>query len=296
MKIAILASGGDAPGMNYVTYECFMLAKKYGIELLGVKAGFKGLMNGEFIVLDEKVLEENKNFGGAIIKSSRCPEFHTEKAVKKATKHVAKMKIECLIIMGGDGSLKGAKELIKHGVKVIFIPSTIDNDMDKTDYTLGFSSAVEACEEYVKLTQRTLTSLTRSGIYEVMGNKSGNIAEEVFKNSDSDYVVSQTSPLDYKTLVKSIKKNKKETLSIILQEKTVNVIDFVKKLSSDTGRDFRFNIVGYLQRGWSPCKTEIKMAKAFSTLAIECARTHDFNNYIVIKNGKSIKSQLRETL
>lgn len=296
MKVGIFVSGGDAPGMNYVVYEVFNKLSKLGCELVGIKNGFKGLMENTLMELDAEVLEQNKLYAGSILKSSRAPEFKTQKGVKKGLNTIIKNKLDALIILGGDGSLRGAKELAEQGVKTIFIPSTIDNDLTCSEYSLGYYTAVHACQNYIEKVMRTIETLNRSCIFEVMGNESGQIAEGVKIASQPDYTISEYEPLDISKLAKDIKKNKKESLVIVLQEKLVNLDELRNELIRRTKREFKTCIVGYLQRGENPTKEEIKKAKAFSALAVECIRTHSFNKVIVFNKAKCETLSMNEIL
>ena len=290
MKVGILVSGGDAPGMNYVVYEIHEKLKKLGVELLGIKYGYKGLMENDVIALDQALLEENKLFAGCILKSSRAPEFKTEKGVKKGLKTIEKNSLDALIILGGDGSLKGALELAEKGAKVVFIPATVDNDLKCSSYSLGYYTAVEACRKYIELVMRTMETLDRSCLFEVMGNESGEIAKGAFTVSNADYVINEYNPLNLDKLVKDIKKNKKPCLKIVVQEKLVNLEELSDALTSKTKREFKACVVGYLQRGENPTKEEIKKAKAFSALAVECIRTHTYNKAVVY-NEESVEAK-----
>ena len=286
MKLGIIVSGGDAPGMNFVVSSIFEGLKKQGIELIGIIAGFKGLMENKTCNLDESMLEENKNFAGCVLKSSRAPEFKTPKGLKKGLATIKKQKLDALIILGGDGSLKGAKELVENGVKTIFIPATIDNDLKYSEYSLGFYTAVSACENYINCVMKTMQTFSRSCIFEVMGNNSGQIAQKTTNLVGADYEISEFKPLNLEKLSKDIKKNKKESLVIVAQEKKANLEELKNYLCEKTKRVFKVCSVGYLQRGYNPTKEEIKMAKAFSALAIECIRTHNFNKVLVFQNEK----------
>lgn len=296
MKVGILVSGGDAPGMNYVVYEIHEKLKKLGVELLGIKYGYKGLMENDVIALDQALLEENKLFAGCILKSSRAPEFKTEKGVKKGLKTIEKNSLDALIILGGDGSLKGALELAEKGAKVVFIPATVDNDLKCSSYSLGYYTAVEACRKYIELVMRTMETLDRSCIFQVMGNTSGEIAKAVFNVSGADYVINEYNPLNLEGLVKNIKKNKKLSIKIILQEKLLNLDELKQTLSNRTKRVFKACKVGYLQRGENPTKEEIKKAKAFSALAVECIRTHNYNKVIAFNEDSVVAKSMNEIL
>ncbi len=294
MKVGILVSGGDAPGMNAVLYSVYTALQSYNIELIGIKYGYKGLINNEFMELNAELLSSVKNKAGCILKSSRCPEFKTPKGVKKGVAVVKKHKLDCVLVLGGDGSLKGARELAENDVKVLFIPASVDNDISVSDYSLGFYTAVYACKKYIETVMNTVETMNRSCVFEVMGNMSGNIAQAVEKEVVADYCISEYSPLDCTKLIKNIKGNKKSSLVIVLQEKLANLYELCEILSKQTKREFKGCVVGYLQRGENPTKEEIKMANSFSELAVKCIRTHDFNNIIIYKDKKFVKKSMSE--
>ena len=285
MKIAMLTSGGDAPGMNAVLYDYYVGAKKLGHDVVTVKEGYKGLILNQFEKIDEKLLEENSKKAGTVIKSSRCPEFQTEKGVKKAVKNILKNKIDLMLIIGGEGSFRGAKELVEQGIKVTFIPATIDNDMQETEYTMGFDTAIFSATDCIEKVMNTMTAFNRSAIFTVMGRHCPYLANAVF-DQVGDYKITVSEPLNIGKLVKDIKKNKKESLVIILQERLLDAKKLGFELMDKTKRMYRAVEIGYIQRGTDPTKSELKKAREFASLALMLLKTHIYNKVVVVKNKK----------
>ena len=285
MKIAMLTSGGDAPGMNAVLYNFYVGAKKLGHEVVAVMAGYKGLIAGDFVELSKRSLKEAYSTAGTIIKSSRCPEFQTEKGLNKAVKNILKNNIDLMFIIGGEGSYKGANELVKKGIKVIFIPATIDNDMSETDYTVGFDTAIFSASDCIDKVMNTMRAFDRSTIFTVMGRHCPYLADAVFDNV-GDYKITAFQPLDINKLVKDIKKNKKESLVIVLQERQLDAKKLGFELMEKTGRMFRSVEIGYIQRGTNPTKSEIKKAREFASLAIKLLKVNNYNKIVVVEKNE----------
>jgi len=160
-KIALLTSGGDCPGMNACIYNVVKCASLNQIEVIGFYHGYKGVLEKTYTRLTVGVVESFQDIGGTMLKSSRCMEFYQEEGVKKAAENLKDLGIETLIVIGGDGSFKGALALTKYGIKVIGIPATIDNDIFYTDYTMGFDTAVSNASHAIKSIQETMASHER---------------------------------------------------------------------------------------------------------------------------------------
>ena len=285
MKIGILTSGGDAPGMNYVLSELRVLSE-LGHELVAVISGYQGLMDANFVPLDSFDLDEAKLHAGTIIKTSRPSQFKEKKYFKKALNNIAKNKLELLIILGGDGSLRGARELQKSGMKVLFIPATIDNDVLISDYAVGFSSAANIAADNIKKMSYSNAALSRSGIYEVMGRNCGRIAEKVKELTHADFLISEEFPLDEAKLIKEVRAAKGENLKIVVQENLIDIIKLAITLEKHSKRKFKALQIGFIQRAADPTKEEIKKAKLFASLAVQCVKEHKFNQLIAFEGEK----------
>lgn len=264
MKILVLCSGGDAPGMNRFLYT---FSRKNKNQIYYAKAGFKGLVENEIFALDKKAVEKSKNEAGCVIFSSRYPQFKEEKYFKKAVKNI--QDFDLVVIMGGNGSEKGAKELFENGINTIFVPATIDNDVINSSYSIGFDTAVSQCVYTVQNTMPSIRAFRQALLLEVMGNETAFIAERVAKEVQADYLIKEKDDIAFTKISKIVKenyRNDKGTL-IVVKEKVENVFEIEKELR-EKGIDARSQIVGRLQRGGKPTKFEIEMADRFAKSAL----------------------------
>ena len=279
MNIAILGSGGDGAGMNKCLFEIAKRLKRHNIIMF--YRGYQGLIDNTVIKLSLPILRKEEGKGGIIIKSSRSPEFMTEMGFNKAVQTLKSHRIDVLIIMGGNGSLKGARELIKSGINVLFIPTTIDNDISESDYSIGFDTAVANAVDFVKKVDTSMQAFDRTCIYEVMGRHAPDIAERVAKITNADFCYTSNSTKE--DMVNSIKKVLKSDLSpkIILQENVVDANELKDYLNSKIdGLDIKVAIVGYVQRGGDATKRELKMAKQFAKNICNLVANKDFNKIV----------------
>ena len=282
MKILVLTSGGDAPGMNQTIYQ---LKKSFKDDLYASLEGFKGLINGKIVKVPDCRKEKNK--AGSIIFSSRCPEFATREGFSKALENAKKF--DYIIVLGGNGSYKGCKELNENGVKTVFIPSTIDNDVDISEYSQGFGSAVSACEFYIKNSMPSMQAFNRCAIFEVMGRKCDKIAKETFLRVKGDYLIANEEDLEYDKISRLILDNHKQhrASSIILRENIVKIEEFKSKLSKLCPKvEIKTIIIGYIQRGIGPTKKELKISKQFARYAIWAIKAGREGTAIVVQNNK----------
>ena len=284
MKILVLTSGGDAPGMNQTIYQ---LKKYFKDKLYASCEGFRGLINGNIVKAPD--CKKEKDSAGSIIFSSRCPEFATSDGFNKALANAKKF--DYVIVLGGNGSYKGCKDLNRYGVKTVFIPSTIDNDVEISDYSQGFDSACSACEFYIKNSMPSMYAFNRCAIYEVMGRRCDKIAKSTFKKVNGSYLIANEEDLDYEKLSQLITENYKnhKATSIILRENIVKIDEFRKKLSKlSPNVEIKTIVIGYIQRGINPTKKEIKISKQFAHLAIKSIKNGRKSSAIVVKDDKVI--------
>ena len=289
MNIAIIASGGDGPGMNNCLYEMVKGLKGHNVTLF--EYGYQGLIDDKVTAFSPAELNKVKNRGGTIIKSSRSAEFMTPKGKQKAINTLKKHNIDVLIIMGGNGSLCGAKELIKNGIKIIFIPTTIDNDIKESDYCLGFDTAIHQATNFVLDVDFSMQSFDRICIYEVMGRHCPDLALRVGKNTKACYVFTDKSTKQQ--MLKAVKhaiKMGEFTPKIILQENTVDIGELKAYLIENLkNRDIKSAIIGYYQRGGLATAKEIENSKSFAVEVIKCVKNKQFNT-MVVKNKNTFKS------
>ena len=196
MRIAILTSGGDAPGMNAAIRAVTRTSIYEGIEVFGIKGGYEGLIDAKFEKLIQSSVADIIQRGGTILSTSRSERFMTEEGLEKAISSLKIFEIDALIVLGGDGSLHGAKILKEHGINVIGIPCSIDNDLAYTDYTIGFMTAVETVTEAVSHIRDTTEALGRANVVEVMGRNCGDIALYSGVSSGAESIIVPEIPLD----------------------------------------------------------------------------------------------------
>lgn len=285
MKILILTSGGDAPGMNMVIGALY---KKYKGKLYGCRAGFKGLINNDIVSIKEYSPLKYIAEAGSVIKCSRCDAFKQEEHFKKAVEYAKRF--DSVVVIGGNGSLKGAEELVKQGINVIFIPATIDNDIEGSDYSLGFHTAVKAGCDTFRSIMPSFDAHERVAIIEVMGNKSENLAKSVAKICNPTFVFTSLDEIDYKEIANTISLNKEkgEPSSIIIKEHMIDINEFAEKISDNLNNiEVRGIKVGYIQRGYKPTNRELHLAKSFAKGAIQGIK-NKLSAKVFFKNGKII--------
>ncbi len=288
MKILVLVSGGDAPGINKFLFELNNAFK----DCFAVVGGFRGLIDNNIVPLSSFNPKIYQNEAGAIIKSSRCPEFKEEKYFKKALANAKKF--DCLVILGGNGSAKGAKELQDNGMRTIFVPCTIDNDVDGSDYSIGYHSAVMACNFVIENIMPSMEAFNRCCVFEVMGRKCDAIAKAVANMADVDYLIANEVDLDYKKIVKVIKDKYKKghASSIVLRENITNIQTLCQKLEEESKVTVKYNVIGHIQRGFKPTKLELKNAKAFAVNAIKAIKNSEESHAVLMKKGKIVIEKL----
>lgn len=284
MKLLVIASGGDAPGMNRLIYQ---LGKRYGKNLYACKAGFLGLINNWIYPISNFDIKTFKNQAGVVIKSSRCPKFITEEGFKKGLKNAKKF--DFVIILGGNGSAKGARRLAENGVKTIFVPATIDNDVEGSDYSLGFHTAVKACCDAVYSIMPSMEAFNRSCVFQVMGRRCDKIAQNVASVVDADVLVADENDLNFTKTAKILNANFKQERSsiIIIRENILPLEKFaasVKTLAKDV--ELKTFIVGHLQRGNHPTKVELRKADQIAKRIFKATKLHLPAATIYFQNGK----------
>ncbi len=298
MKIGILTSGGDAPGMNAILYKLISSVDN-DTKIIAFINGYQGLIENNFIVLEKKLVMNCSHLGGSIIKSGRSEEFKTKQGFKKALTNIILNKLNLLIILGGDGSFKGAKELIANDIKVIFVPCTIDNDLEYSTQTLGFDSAVNAVVESFDKIKQTMLSNNRIFLCEVMGRHCPDIAKTCFKATDSTYLISKKQDLNLKKIYKSISialEKGEEAPSIIVKENLVNIYNLAKDIQNYFDIETRACQIGYIQRGTQPSVFDRIYARDFVIEIINCIKQNINNVALGIKNNEIFKLNLRNDL
>ena len=286
MRIGILASGGDGAGMNLCLYYLYKNLIKNN-EIILFDGGYCGVVNNKTLNYDLKFLNSKKNDGGIVIKTSRCPEFMTQSGIQKAVNNLKNQKIDVVIVMGGNGSLKGAKTLMENNINVMFIPCTIDNDISESEYCIGFDTACTRCLEYINTVKDTMNSFNRICIYEVMGRECDQIAKKVGNNLNADYIYSSLND-SFEQCLNSIKKSKNISPIIILRENLINIEQLKMFLQQKLNKEIKSCVIGYFQRGGMPTKLECKNAKLFALTCAKNIKENNLNCQILVKNNNFI--------
>lgn len=290
MNVGILASGGDGAGMNYCLFNLYKKLKTFSNIVL-FNQGYKGLIYDEVLNFDYNYIKKHKNDGGIIIKTSRCEDFETEKGQEKALLTIKKYNLDCLIVMGGNGSLQGALKLAELNQNVMFIPCTIDNDVKNSEYCIGYDTACFNCTNFVKHVNDTMKSFNRVCIYQAMGRKCPKIAMTVAKNVNADYAYVDKD-CSVSDCVDAIKNCDTDAPIVILRENLIDIELLRDKLKENLNKDVKTCIVGYVQRGGKPTKVEKNYAKMFADKCANEIKNNHFNNAIVIENNLAVSTNI----
>lgn len=298
-KIAILTSGGDSQGMNAYISKLVLLLKKNKQNIIGIMRGFQGLIDEDFIDLDSSMVENISFLGGSVLKTARCLEFYKPEGVEKAYKILKKHKIDILIVVGGNGSFKGAIDLMKLGMKIICIPGTIDNDLYFSDISLGFDTAVNNAVECIEKIKQTMLSNNRGVIIEVMGRNCGNIALSTAISVNANALIINEDENSKKTYEKNTLnaiRNGIKSPVIILQENICDGEEMAKNLQEKTKKQFKFERLGYVQRGGEPTVKDKIFANLLAIQTVNSIMAGETNIAIGMKKENIFTTSLEKVL
>ena len=270
--IGVLTSGGDAPGMNAAIRAVTRTCLNRGIKIYGVRLGYKGLHDGDFIEFDRHSTRNIINVGGTFLKSARFPEFKDPAVREEAIKQMKKVGMEALVVIGGDGSYNGALKLTEMGINCIGIPGTIDNDIPDTDFTIGFDTALNTIVDALDKLRDTSSSHQRCTILEVMGSRCGDLAVHAGLACGAEMIVTSESGFDEKEIIETLKRSKasdKKHALIVITEHITDVHELAKRVEEETGFETRANVLGHMQRGGSPTARDRVLASRMGIKAVE---------------------------
>ena len=298
--IGVLTSGGDAPGMNAAIRAVVRTAIYKGMKVKGIMRGYAGLLQEEIVDMDGTSVADTIGRGGTILYTARCPEFMTEEGQKRGAEICRKHNIDGLVVIGGDGSYRGAGKLSALGINTVGLPGTIDLDIACTDYTIGFDTAINTAMEAIDKVRDTSTSHERCSIIEVMGRHAGYIALWCgIANGAEDILLPERYDGNEQMLINRIIDNRKRGKRhhiIINAEGIGHSASMAKRIEAATGIETRATILGYMQRGGAPtCKDRV-YASIMGAKAVELLEKGKTNRVVAYKHGEFLDFDIQEAL
>lgn len=298
--IGVLTSGGDAPGMNAAIRAVVREALSRGLKVKGISQGYRGLLNEEIRDMDARSVSDTISRGGTILYTARCSEFTTAEGQDRGAEICRKHGIDGLVVIGGDGSFKGARQLAARGINTIGVPGTIDLDIACTDYTIGFDTAVNTAMEAIDKVRDTSTSHERCSIIEVMGRNAGYIALWCgIANGAEDILLPERYDYDEQMLINNIIHNRKRGKKhhiIINAEGIGHSTSMARRIEAATGVETRATILGHMQRGGSPTCRDRVYASVMGAYAADLLAEGKSNRVVAFKDGKYVDLDINEAL
>ena len=299
-RIGLLTSGGDAPGMNAAIRAVVRTAIYFGIEVYGIERGYAGLIEDSMTQLEMRSVSDIVQRGGTKLRTARCLEMLTAEGQKQAVATLERHGIEGLVVIGGDGSFRGAKCLTEnYGIPTIGIPGTIDNDLEYADYTLGFDTAVNTCLDIINKLRDTMNSHERISVVEVMGRHCGDIALYTGITSGAEIIVVPEIAYDMEDIVMRINRsraNGKRSNIIIVAEGATSADAFAKQLQEVTTYSVRATNIGHIQRGGSPSMADRMLAAQFGNKAVRLLKDGQGNRVVGIRKNEIIDMDIIEAV
>ena len=298
-RIAILTSGGDAPGMNAAIRAVVRKGIHDGLEVYGINYGFAGLVAGDIRKLEVADVGDKIQRGGTFLYSARYPEFATQEGQLKGIEQLKKFGIEGLVVIGGDGSYHGAMALTKHGFPAVGVPGTIDNDIPGTDFTIGFDTAINTVLESIDRIRDTATSHVRTFIIEVMGRGAGDIALWAGVAGGADEIIIPEHDFDMAVVAKRIGEGRdrgKKHCLIILAEGVMGGNDFADQLAAYGDFHARVSVLGHVVRGGTPSARDRVLASKFGAYAVELLKEEKGGLCIGMLNNEVVAASIVDTL
>lgn len=299
-SIAVLTSGGDAPGMNPAVRAVVRTACQRGIKVYGVDRGYTGLINGDIHEMNLRSVSDIITRGGTILYSARCPEFKTEEGIQKAVDTCKKFGIDGMVIIGGDGSFRGARDLSLRGIPCIGLPGTIDNDISCTDYTIGYDTCLNTIVQMVDRIRDTSESHDRCTVVEVMGRGAGYLALEAGIAVGATSIIVPEVEYDIErdviARIREFQKTGKKHFIVIVAEGVGGTAEIAKKIEAETGVESRATVLGHVQRGGSPTARDRIMASQMGSRAVDLLTQGIGNRVVGIKDNKIVDFDIFEAL
>lgn len=298
--IGILTSGGDAPGMNAAIRACVRKGIQNGLTVKGIERGYSGLLQEEIVDMDKHSVSDIIQRGGTILGTARCEEMRTKEGQEEAARICRKHGIDGLVVIGGDGSYRGALALSRLGINAIGLPGTIDLDIACTDYTIGFDTAINTAMQAIDKVRDTSSSHERCSIIEVMGRNAGYIALWCgIANGAEDILLPEKYDYDEQRIVDNIINNRKHGKKhhiIINAEGIGHSTSMARRIEAATGIETRATILGYMQRGGSPTCKDRYYASIMGAYAADIVAAGKRNRIVAYRNGQFVDVDIEEAL
>lgn len=298
--IGVLTSGGDAPGMNAAIRAVVRAGCENGFRVMGIRRGYNGLMYGDMYEMNLRSVSNIINRGGTILYSARSPEFKTEEGMQKAIDVCKQMDMQGVVVIGGDGSFRGARDLSLRGVPCVGIPGTIDNDIACSDYTIGYDTAMNTVMENVDRLRDTSESHDRCSVVEVMGRRAGYIALNSGIACGATTILIPEVDFDFEKDVidrmRRTQKTGKRHFIIIVAEGIGGVDEMAKRIQEETGVESRATILGHVQRGGSPTVRDRVVGSTMGCKAVELLKQGIGNRVIALQKGELVDYDIFEAL
>lgn len=298
--IGVLTSGGDAPGMNAAIRAVVRVGNYYRLKVMGIRRGYNGLINGEMTEMGARSVSETLQKGGTILQTARCLEFKTEEGVNKAVEIAKVFGLDGLVVIGGDGSFRGARDLCAKGLPTIALPGTIDNDISCSEYTVGYDTCLNTVKDAVDKIRDTAQSHERCSIIEVMGRAAGYIAIQAGIACGAEVVLIPEKEWTFdedvlRPILESKARGKKHSI-VVVAEGIGGVIEMAKEIEAKTGIESRATILGHVQRGGSPTVRDRVIASEMGGRAVELLLEGKQNRIVCMRDHKIVDVDIEEGL
>ena len=299
-SIAVLTSGGDAPGMNAAVRAVVRSAISFGMKVYGVKRGYNGLLHGDVEEMSLRSVSDIIQHGGTSLFTARSPEFNSPEGVQKAAENCKKMGIDGVVVIGGDGSFRGARDLTNAGVLCIGVPGTIDNDIACTDYTIGYDTALNTAMEMIDRLRDTTESHDRCSVVEVMGRHCGDLALHTSIAVGAIATLVPEIPYDFErdviARIRMAQTTGKRHFIVVVAEGVGHTQEMAERIQKETGIESRATILGHVQRGGSPTLRDRVVASRMGYHAVELLERGLGNRVVAMKGEDIVDYDITEAL
>jgi 6-phosphofructokinase 1 len=299
LSIGVLTSGGDSPGMNAAIRAIVRAGISYGHDVYAIYNGYRGLVGGQIEKVDRSFVSQIINKGGTILRSARLPEFVDINIRESGVKQLKKFGINALVVIGGDGTYRGAKDLSSMGINCIGLPGTIDNDIASTDYTIGFDTCLNTIVSAVDKLRDTTFSHQRCSIIEVMGNRAGDLAIYAGLACGAELTISGDNFMALPDMIERLKFQKatsKNHAMVIVSEKLFDLNELARFIHQETGFEVRTEVLGRIQRGGSPSAFDRILASRMGEYAVQCLNEGKSSRCIGVKGQQLVDIDIHEAL